>query len=213
MTYVKLDDGFGEHPKIAGLSDGAYRLYVNGLCYCSRRKTDGFISKPMVAALLPGAARSQLNRAVGALEAAGLWIHRQPVPREMADQGYDVRDYLKHQRSREQIEHEQTTARDRWQKFRNAQSTPEQQENNGVANAEPTAQHRDSEVRGQRSEGKDQRDVLSNIDSPPSGPPKGDGSHASRVSRAKKGSRRQRDIEALREGQSTEERYLGRYAR
>lgn len=36
MTWVKLDDGFTDHPKVVGLSDRAFRTHVRALCYCGR---------------------------------------------------------------------------------------------------------------------------------------------------------------------------------
>lgn len=47
MVWVKLDDAIGEHPKIAGISDSAFALFVTGLAYCNRNLTDGFIPSPV----------------------------------------------------------------------------------------------------------------------------------------------------------------------
>lgn len=72
MTWVRLDDEFGEHPKIAALSDSALALFVTGLAYCNRNLTDGFIPHPV--------GHGQLRYCDGntappiaELEAAGLW--------------------------------------------------------------------------------------------------------------------------------------------
>ena len=43
MTWIKLDDGFPNNPKIVGLSDHSFRLYIAGLCYSGKYLTDGFI--------------------------------------------------------------------------------------------------------------------------------------------------------------------------
>ena len=43
MPWVKLDDGFTDHPKIASLSDSAFRTFVTALCYCNKNLTDGFV--------------------------------------------------------------------------------------------------------------------------------------------------------------------------
>ncbi len=40
-TYIRLHDGMPDHPKVVGLSDAAFRLYVESLCWCSRHLTDG----------------------------------------------------------------------------------------------------------------------------------------------------------------------------
>ena len=36
---VKLDDTFADHPLIAGVSDGAFRLYVNALLWSAKYDT------------------------------------------------------------------------------------------------------------------------------------------------------------------------------
>lgn len=43
MTWVKLDDRFFDNMKIAALSDAAKVAYMEGLTYCARELTDGFI--------------------------------------------------------------------------------------------------------------------------------------------------------------------------
>jgi hypothetical protein len=41
--WVKVDDSFPDHPKVAALSDAAFRLHISGLCYAGRYLTDGLI--------------------------------------------------------------------------------------------------------------------------------------------------------------------------
>ena len=41
MTWIKLNDNAPRHPKIAGLSDRAFRAWVNSLCYASEFLTNG----------------------------------------------------------------------------------------------------------------------------------------------------------------------------
>ena len=50
MSWVRLDDNFPNHPKVVGLSDQAFRLYISGLCYASHYLTDGLIIEPAVGA-------------------------------------------------------------------------------------------------------------------------------------------------------------------
>lgn len=47
-VWVKLDDGFTEHPKIVGLTDAAFRLYVELLCYAARNLTDGYVPRSAI---------------------------------------------------------------------------------------------------------------------------------------------------------------------
>lgn len=91
MTWVRIDDGFADHPKICGLSDAAFRLHVHAFCYASRQLTDGFIP---VRWLTGG--RGKEPKAVQILVDAGLW--------EATDGGYRIHDYLKYQQSRETVE-------------------------------------------------------------------------------------------------------------
>lgn len=114
MTYIRLDDGFANHPKIARLAPPAVVLFVAGLCYCSRYLTDGAI---------PAAAARKLDysspRAIGELVAAGLWERR--------GDDFEVHDYLKHQRSKAQVEAARESGRRRWHRFAsNDRATPQE---------------------------------------------------------------------------------------
>ena len=90
MSWVKIDERLSEHPKIVGLSDRAFRVHINALCYCNRNLTDGRI---------PGGALRSLmgnERLAGQLVSAGLW--------EQNGTGWLVHDYLDFNFSREQVE-------------------------------------------------------------------------------------------------------------
>ena len=88
MTWVKLDDGFADHPKIERLSSDAFRAFVRSLCYASRHLTDGRI---------PDAALRILARRaiIRELEVSGLW--------ERNGDGIVIHDYLEFQPSSAQI--------------------------------------------------------------------------------------------------------------
>lgn len=68
MTWVKLDDGFTDHPKVIGLSDRAFRVHVRALCYCARF-SPGVGLIPKIALPLMGATKPVVNELV----AARLW--------------------------------------------------------------------------------------------------------------------------------------------
>ena len=89
MTWVRLEDSFPEHPKILGLSVPAKWLIVEGLCWCNRNLTDGFIAAEAAPRL--GATK----KLIGELEAAGVW---EPCPG-----GWQVHDYGDFQPSRERV--------------------------------------------------------------------------------------------------------------
>lgn len=85
---IRLDNTMPENPKIVGLSDAAFRLYIEALCWCSRQEEDGIIPEAAIKRL--GKARS-----ITELVTAGLLID--------AGSEYMVHDYLRHQRSRAEI--------------------------------------------------------------------------------------------------------------
>jgi hypothetical protein len=89
MTWAKLDDRFPEHPKVASLTDGAFRLHVTALCYVARNLTDGEIS-PAVLRLLRGSPRRAAE-----LVAAGVW--------DATESAWAIHDYLDYNPSREEV--------------------------------------------------------------------------------------------------------------
>jgi hypothetical protein len=44
MPWVRIDENAMQHPKLAALSDGAFRLWVEALTYCQKYLTDGAVS-------------------------------------------------------------------------------------------------------------------------------------------------------------------------
>lgn len=66
MTWLRIDDGFPNHPKVAGLGPWAFRAYVSALCYSSRYLTDGFVPNRVIGGMTTANARLELV-------AAGLW--------------------------------------------------------------------------------------------------------------------------------------------
>jgi len=109
MAYLALDNSMPQHPKIMPLTDAAFRLYVSGLAYCSAFLTDGQIPAGVLTTLVP---RYRV-RSRDELLTAGLWVrYDNPIV------GYQVRDYLEWNRSREQVEKQRaagvTGARARW---------------------------------------------------------------------------------------------------
>ena len=116
MTWVKIDDSFPDHPKIIGLSDSAFRAHIQGLCYCGRFLTDGFI---------PSAAIGKIGalEAIGQLIDAGLWQE------EPSASGYLIYGYLDHQTSKKQVEEKRETVRQRQKRYR------DKTKDNGEGNA------------------------------------------------------------------------------
>lgn len=90
MPWVRIDEHAMNHPKIRGISDGAFRLWVEGLSYCQMFLTDGSITDQAMRGLW---AYSPKRRAD--LLASGLW--------EQSELGVRVHDYLQWNESREHV--------------------------------------------------------------------------------------------------------------
>lgn len=90
--WVKLDDGLPDNPKVEELSDGAFRLYVSGLCHAQRHLTDGLIKSSRVNRLIPRYKPSYVDELVG----AQLW--------EMNGTGYLIHDFAAWNKTREHWE-------------------------------------------------------------------------------------------------------------
>jgi len=96
MGWLKLDDAFGDHPKVVGLSDRAFRAHVLGMVYCARYLTDGHV--PRAVGPKPSIAKE--------LERAGLWTSMRG--------GWQIHDWLDWNPSRAETEAE----RERWREQR-----------------------------------------------------------------------------------------------
>lgn len=94
LSWVKIDDGFSDHPKVASVGLAGKGLYVSGLCYCNRQLTDGEI--PMTSlVMVSGLALRQAQLLADRLVEANLW--------DRTALGYRIHDYLKYQDSRDKI--------------------------------------------------------------------------------------------------------------
>ena len=94
MTWVKLDDGYILHRKVAKLGPDGVTLHVALLCYSAQHLTDGFIPKEDLKVAWPWG-RLDLSKAVRTLISAGLV--------EETKGGYQVHDYLEWQPSRAEV--------------------------------------------------------------------------------------------------------------
>jgi len=115
MAWVRLDDGFAEHPKV--LQVGAFGAWVavQGLCYANRNLTDGFVPFAIAqsfvtrgAVRIDGDAQWTLGETTGhagyditdvdwcaVLVDAGIW--------ERAPGGYRIHDYEQYQPSKADV--------------------------------------------------------------------------------------------------------------
>lgn len=134
MTWIKLDDRAPRHPKVAGLSDRAFRLWIQAMCYASEFLTDGALPQAFLRDS-PAPARRELL-------SAGLWVE--------TPTGVLIHDYLAHQSSRDDIERER--ARNR---RRRTSAVPAVQPSPSTGS---TAEKPRPENREQRSENRGQSD-------------------------------------------------------
>jgi len=86
---IRIAHEMPDHPKIAALSDAAFRMFIRTLCYCSRLETDGLVPAAVIATLGPAKARTELRDAE--------LIH------QIDRTAWEVHDYLRHQRSAVEI--------------------------------------------------------------------------------------------------------------
>lgn len=87
MTWVKLDDGFTDHPKVVGLSDRAFRVHVRALCYCGRFSA-GIGKIPLKVLKKLGASASVIRE----ITEAHLW----DISQESGDNSYYIHDFAEY---------------------------------------------------------------------------------------------------------------------
>ena len=125
MTWIKIDDTLPNNPKILPLSDGAFRLYIEGLCYANQYLTDGFLADPVLIRLDPNNNRRELVDAC-------LWI-------ECLD-GMQINDYTEHQTAKSEVEKKREQNKERSSRYRSRVSNAE------VTHPEYRIQNTDTEV-------------------------------------------------------------------
>lgn len=123
MPWVKLDDRFPSHRKIALLSDRAFRLHVSAMCWCAENLTDGHISDRELALV---ANVRGVKATAKQLEEAGLW--------DRVDGGWVVHDYLDYNPSRDQVLAERKKNAERQERFRQRKGGKPTPPSNGSSN-------------------------------------------------------------------------------
>lgn len=97
MIYAKLDINYPDHPKIAALSDAAFRAHVEMILYCRRFLTDGRIANRI--------ANRFANRF--GFEVLTELLHNDPDSpslTELPDGDYQLHDFVEIQGSRSDVE-------------------------------------------------------------------------------------------------------------
>ena len=70
MSWVRIDDGFMEHPKVALLTPRDFQVYMRALCYAARRR-DAHIGVAILPLLIANQATAERITNVGLWERNG----------------------------------------------------------------------------------------------------------------------------------------------
>lgn len=101
MPWVRFDDSAPDNPKLDSLSDGAFRLWFNSICFSNRNLTDGYVPNPRIPRLTPRYKPAHMNELVD----AGAWHKEQG--------GVRIHDYLNYQPSSQQVQDQRAYERDK----------------------------------------------------------------------------------------------------
>lgn len=127
MTWVRLDDGFVDHPKVADLSDGAFRFHVAALCYCARNLTDGRLDSRAIK-IVAAACNTRPFKRVTELSNAGIWF------KDDTEQGvFLINDYTDYNPTKEQVTAERKQAAERMRRLRDGRTNGERSPERSVA--------------------------------------------------------------------------------
>ncbi len=113
MPWTRLDDQFHTNPKIVGLPDTAFRLYVNSLVWSVANLTDGRIGYRNAANMSLKQHRNSVNSAIRYLVKAGLW-----TPDTDEKDVWWIHDFDQYQPTKSQVEQEREANRRRVAKHR-----------------------------------------------------------------------------------------------
>lgn len=144
MPWVRLDDHFPHHRKVRGLSDPAFRLHIEALCWCASNLTDGFVP---ASDLLDVASARRPLKFVPELVVRRSWhladelcdskkcpAHPTRRPDEVGD-GWLIHDYFEYQPTKAKVLKERADNAARQQKWRDKHSQTESgSEHNGIRN-------------------------------------------------------------------------------
>lgn len=112
MAWVKIDDAFFRHPKVATAGRDARDLYLAALCYAGAQLTDGFVPGGVLRQLGADADIDNPDCAASRLVATGLWHE--------ADGGWTIHDYHDYQPSAEQVKAQRAATAERVSRWRAA---------------------------------------------------------------------------------------------
>lgn len=106
--WVKFDDNMPDDPEVDRLSDGAFRLYVAGVCYAQRQLTDGLVHTAKVQRLVPRFQKRYLDELTRYPDEPD----RDPLWSPQTD-GFQIRNFAKWNKSRSYWEDQTAKAAER----------------------------------------------------------------------------------------------------
>ncbi|GGX63365.1 hypothetical protein [Streptomyces hiroshimensis] len=113
MPWVRLDDRFPAHRKVATLTDRAFRLHVSALCWCAANLTDGHISDKELRLVAHVRGMTATARQ---LEDAGLWVR--------VEDGWMLHDFHDYQPTADHVRAERERNAARQKRFRDRKNAP-----------------------------------------------------------------------------------------
>ena len=125
MTWVRIDESFPEHPKVSAAGGDAAWLHVCAMCYCNRFLTDGFVPTSVLARLSD---RKRPTALAAKLVEVGIW--------DVTDNGWQIHDFLAYQPSKEKVENDRESARQRMANARG--SSADVRPNSGRSSPNPS---------------------------------------------------------------------------
>jgi hypothetical protein len=125
VSWVKLDDGFADHPKVLALDDRAFRWFVWSLCYSARQLTDGFVPLGVLRGGPLVTRKYTFERALRVLRGAGLWHE--------VDGGIQIHDYLDYNPNRAQTLKRREKQLERWHRWKERNEPDDQRDTNAVS--------------------------------------------------------------------------------
>jgi hypothetical protein len=103
MGWLRIDDGFMDHPKVVGLTDAAVVAHMRALTHCTRFETDGVVTEAYLSRIASPEIAAELL-------AAGVW--------EDAGGGIEIHDFLDYNPSHEQAEAARAVNAERQRRWR-----------------------------------------------------------------------------------------------
>jgi hypothetical protein len=112
MAHVEFHSGAPRHPKIAPISDAAFRLWFNSVCYCKEHLTDGLLPKILVRTLKARVTAAQIQELTTVQPSCKfpLW--------EDAGDAYQVHDFCYWNDTKDEVQKNREGQKDRSRRFR-----------------------------------------------------------------------------------------------